>query len=129
MVGHGEGHEVEHADGSVAHDDAGHLDHDFGAGVEEHEGGTASVAEHAESEAEQDGEEDDLEHVALGQSVNRVQRHDVHEHLDERRRGNVLHLQVFHGERQTETGTEQIGENKTDNDGHGRREQIINKRF
>ena len=82
MIGNGERHQAEHADGGIQHDNAGNLDHDLRAGVKKTEHGFTLLADHAQTETKEQGEEDDLEHLALGKGFHRIDGHDVHEHFD-----------------------------------------------
>ena len=129
MHTYGVGHEAEHADGRVEHDETRDLDHDVGRAVEEVEHLLALVADDAEAEAEEQGEEDDLEHVALGEGLNGVDRDDVQEHVDERGRGDILGLEAFRGNGQPAAGLEDVGEHEADDHGDGRGNEVIGQRL
>lgn len=75
------------------------------------------------------GEEDDLEHVALGESLNGVDRDDVQEHVDERGRGDFLGLEAFRGNGQPAAGLEDVGEHEADDHGDGRGNEVIGQRL
>ena len=129
MHTYGVGHEAEHADGRVEHNEARDLDHDVGRAVKEVEHLLALVADDAEAEAEEQGEEDDLEHVALGEGLNGVDRDDVQEHVDEGGRGDFLGLEAFRGNGQPAAGLEDVGEYEADDHGDGRGYKVIGQRL
>ena len=88
-----------------------------------------AAIDQAVAEAEEQGEEDDLEHVALGESLNGVDRDDVQEHVDERGRGDFLGLEAFRGNGQPAAGLEDVGEHEADDHGDGRGNEVIGQRL
>ncbi len=88
-----------------------------------------AAIDQAVAEAEEQGEEDDLEHVALGEGLNGVDRDDVQEHVDERGRGDILGLEAFRGNGQPAAGLEDVGEHEADDHGDGRGNEVIGQRL
>ena len=88
-----------------------------------------AAIDQAVAEAEEQGEEDDLEHVALGEGLNGVDRDDVQEHVDEGGRGDFLGLEAFRGNGQPAAGLEDVGEYEADDHGDGRGYKVIGQRL
>lgn len=80
--------------------------------------GFARFAEGAQGKAENNGKEDDLQHVALGEGIYGVHRHDVEQGLDQAGRRDLLCLQAFCGKIQPNAGLHDVGEEQTDGHGH-----------
>ena len=88
-----------------------------------------AAIDQAVAEAEEQGEEDDLEHVALGKGFNGVDRDDVQENVDERGRGDFLGLEPFRGNGQPAARLEDVGEHKADDHGDGCGNEVIGQRL
>ena len=106
------------------HDHVRHAHHRVAHEFEELEHGLAAFTEAGKREAEDHRKEDDLKHVALGKGFHRVDRHDVKERIDERRRRHLLGLEAFGREVDPEAGLNDGSENETDRHGDGRRDRI-----
>jgi Ni/Co efflux regulator RcnB len=78
----GKGESGGDADGCVEHDEVGEGEHHFGEGFAKAEHGRAfRLADAAEGEPEEDGEDDDLENLIVGDGAGDVFREDVQEEL------------------------------------------------
>ena len=78
----GEGEGGGDSDGRVKHDEVGEGEHHFGEGfAEAQHGGAFCFADAAEGEAEEDGEDDDLEDLIVGDGAGDVFRENVQEEL------------------------------------------------
>ena len=73
--------QAKHTDRSVKHDIVGHPNHDVADFLEEVCHHAYGIAHKREAETEEDGEEDNLKHVAFGKSFDRVNRDDIKEDL------------------------------------------------
>ena len=129
MLADGVGNEAEHADGGIHHDHVGHADHHVADEFKNTEQRFARFAEGAQGKAENNGKEDDLQHVALGEGIYGVHRHDVEQGLDQAGRRDLLCLQAFCGKIQPNAGLHDVGEEQTDGHGHARGEEVVDERF
>ena len=70
------GHQGEDAEWCCFHDDQRQLHDGFSRAVDDIGEWLAGFARHQDADAEHDGEEDDLQHVAIGQGCDRIGRDD-----------------------------------------------------
>ena len=125
VLGHGVGHEAEDADGRIVHHKARYLDHDFAAGVEETVQMPSALTQGTDAEAENNGEDDDLEHIAPGHGFHRVDRDQVHQRVVEGRRGHRLDVQIVGGEVHARARLHDVGQQQAHGHGHRRGDQVV----
>ena len=112
------GQQGEHAVGSQLHENFHHLhDHRFHI-AEEAADAAALLPRVGDGIADQQGKDDDLQHLALGHGAHRVGRHHVHQHIRKRRGRRGLEVGGAH-QVDIGAGIDQAGEKQRDADGDG----------
>ena len=71
------------ADGRIFHDNAGELEHGLGDGLAEVQDDPFLAVDHPQGQGENDGEDDDLQDLALGRGLDDALGEDVHQDVAE----------------------------------------------
>ena len=87
------------------------------------------IAEGGETEAEDHRKEDDLQHLAFGHGLHRVDRDDVQERLRERRRFDGLGGETFGRKVKADARLDEACKGEADRNGDGRREGVADQRL
>ena len=125
------GHEAEHADRSELDDHHHDLHDDFFHAVDEFADLLALFASGQNACAEEDGNDDDRQHVGRNHRLKQVGREDVHDDLHDG--GSFLRL-IFQraqicGRQRGKAALEEVDEHKTDDDGQSGCAHIVHKRL
>jgi hypothetical protein len=127
-----EGKRAEGPDGRCLHQDADQFEHDLAQGIERPVNRCRRISDHRHGNPEQDGHEQRLQDVALGEGADEGGRDDTHEEADDGRLmrgggilGNRSRVQRRGVDVQSTTRLDHIGDNKADDQGEGREKEEI----
>ena len=120
--------QCEYAVGGNQHEDFHHFHHDGFHIPEKARDTPAALPRMGDGVADQQGEHDDLQHLALGHRLHGVGRDDVHQHIGQRRlwRGGVRDRRY---QIDTGTGANQEGEQQCDGNGQRRGGEVQAERL
>ena len=129
LGGEGTGDQGKHPVGSHAHDDLHHAHDHCIQIVKQAQHVLAALAGQGDGDTEQQGEHDDLQHVALGQGGNRIGRYHTDEDLGQRWRGLALERYLGTAGIESLSRSHRRGQQQGDADRHRRGEQVEQDRF
>lgn len=130
-----EGHGAEGADGSHAHDHADDLEENVCGLLDHVEDQRAAAAELVQREAEEDGEEEHLQDVAVGKGAHDGVRDDVHQEFRRRLHlagtrigGNRSLIERVRIDMHADAGLDRVDDDETDDECDGRDDLKVEKR-